>query len=392
MPSPNILNFKLLRNAMLAVCVMGAASQSAIAQIEKNEANDCARFVQIYERSMRIPQGLLMAIAFTESSRDVGKGERRPWPWTINANGEGTYFEEKAQAVAAVRKLLDEGEKSIDVGCMQINLRYHPNAFRDIEQAFDPSANVAYGAQYLMSLYRLQGSWPKAVERYHSSDDGRRTEYREKVLAFWNTDARNMILSAVAAESTDTPYHRALRDYAAGRYTEALDKYQGLVDAKTTDRLALLGIAMSYDKLGRTREAQQAYGRALIVEPDNEAALARILELASTLPPQDARDQLDALVNGGVKRPEILAALAEVASSVGDDVAALNYIEGAIAQAPNVAMYHLNAGILADRLKRNQVATAAYDEFLRIFDENPVITDTPVDGIRQRSRYLKDLM
>jgi tetratricopeptide (TPR) repeat protein len=373
------------------IAATSIVARSAEAQSDSNSNRDCVRYVQIYERSMRIPQGLLTAIAFTESSREVD-GERAPWPWTINVNGLGQYFDTKEQAVATVRKLLDEGQRSIDVGCMQINLRYHPNAFRDIEQAFDPAANVAYGAQYLMSLYRLQGSWPKAVERYHSSDDGRRTEYREKVLAFWNTDARKMILSAVAAENTDTPYHRALRDFAAGKYTDALDKYQGLVDSNTTDRLALLGIAMSYDKLGRTREAQQAYGRALVVEPDNEAALARILELASALPAQDARDQLDTLVKGGVKRPEILAALAEVASSSGDDLAALQYIESAIAQAPNVAMYHLNAGVLADRLKRNQIAVAAYDEFLRIFDENPVITDTPVDGIRQRSRYLKAML
>ena len=67
-----------------------------------------------------------------------------------------------------------------------------------------------------------------------------------------------MILSAVAAENTDTPYHRALKDFAAGKYTEALDKYQGIADQVPRDRLALLGIAMSYDKLGRMQEAQQA--------------------------------------------------------------------------------------------------------------------------------------
>jgi hypothetical protein len=52
-------------------------------------------------------------------------------------------------------------------------------------------------------------------------------------------------------------------------------------------------------------------------------------------------------------------------------------------------MYHLNAGVLADRLKRTADAVTAYAEFLRIFDASPVITDTPVDGIRQRLRYLR---
>ncbi|MDX2144081.1 MAG: transglycosylase SLT domain-containing protein [Rhodospirillaceae bacterium] len=353
---------------------------------------DCLRYVQSYERSMRIPQGLLMAIAYTESGRDLGNGERAPWPWTINVGGDGRYFDTKEQAVATVRRLLDEGQRSIDVGCMQINLRYHPNAFRDIETAFDPGANVAYGAQYLRSLYRLQGSWPKAVERYHSSDDGRREEYRERVVSFWNTDARKMILSAVAAEDTDTPYHRAVRDYAAGRYSEALDKYQGIIDKSPQDRLALLGIAMSFDKLGRSREAQQAYMKALTVEPDNEAVLSRIIQIASTLPPSEARTQLENLMKTGADRHEILAALAEVTSASGDDNQALAYISSAIQKEPGVAMYHLNAGILADRLKQTQNAALAYAEFLRIFDANPVITDTPVDGIRDRLRYLKAMM
>jgi len=374
--------------------IIGAAASLlviAAPTMAQSDNRDCVRFVQSYERSMRIPQGLLTAIAFTESGREVN-GERIPWPWAINVGGTGQYFDTKDQAVAAVRKLLDEGQRSIDVGCMQINLRYHPNAFRDIDQAFDPAANVAYGAQYLTSLYRLQGSWPKAVERYHSTDDGRRAEYREKVLAFWNTDARKMILSAVAAENTDTPYHRALRDYAAGKYTEALDKYQGILDKNATDRLALLGIAMSYDKLGRMREAQQAYARALIVEPDNEAALARVIQMSSELPAPDARKQLEYLVNNGVGRPEVYAALAEVTSSIGDDDSALGYLKTAIQQAPSIAMYHLNAGVLSDRLKRSQDAIVSYAEFLRIFDENPVITDTPVDGIRDRVRYLRRTM
>lgn len=381
---------KAILNALgAAAAALVAWSFAAQAQTAER---DCLRFVQSYERSMRIPQGLLMAIAFTESGRDVGTGERVPWPWTINVGGDGRYFDTKEQAVAAVRRLLDEGQRSIDVGCMQINLRYHPNAFRDIETAFDPGANVAYGAQYLRSLYRLQGSWPKAVERYHSSDDGRREEYRERVVAFWNTDARKMILSAVAAEDTDTPYHRALRDYAAGRYSEALDKYQGIVDKAPADRLALLGIAMSFDKLGRGREAQQAYVRALTVEPDNEAVLARILQLASALSTTEARAQLEGLVKNGVDRHEVLAALAEVSSAGGDDAAALAYMTNAIERAPTVAMYHLNAGVLADRLKQTQNAVVAYGEFLRIFDENPVITDTPVDGIRERVRYLRAMM
>ena len=51
------------------------------------------------------------------------------WPWTINVNGKGYYFESKEEAVEAVKKFQAKGYKSIDVGCMQINLKYHGDAF-----------------------------------------------------------------------------------------------------------------------------------------------------------------------------------------------------------------------------------------------------------------------
>ncbi|MDX2225059.1 MAG: transglycosylase SLT domain-containing protein [Rhodospirillaceae bacterium] len=369
-------------------CVIAAGSPTSVAAQVESDIRDCLRFVQSYERSLKIPAGLLLAVAFVESGREVG-GERIPWPWTMNAGGDGAYFDRKADAIAAVRKRLDDGERSIDVGCMQVNLRYHPNAFRDLETAFDPAANVAYAAQYLRSLYRLQGSWAKAVERYHSSDDGRREEYREKVLAFWNGDARRMILSVVAAEEVDTPYHRAVRDFAAGRFADALDKYQGLVDRDPRDRLALLGVAMSYDALGRADEARQAYAKTLQAEPENEAALARYLALTTRLDAALARADLAGLVKSGVGRPEVLAALSDAARADGDEAAAFTHISDAIARAPGVAAYHLNAAILADRLRRPGSAIVHYDEFLRIYAENPTLIDASIDGVRERVRFLK---
>ena len=114
--------------------------------------------------------------------------------------------------------------------------------------------------------------------------------------------------------------------------------------------------------------------------------------MTSEVPADKARVQLELLVNNGVHQPEVLAALAEVASSNGDDNAAFSYLKSAIQVAPTVAMYHLNAGIVADRLKRTEDAMTGYLEFLRIFELNPIITDAPVDGIRDRVRYLKAAM
>ncbi len=373
---------------LLAATVI-AFAVPAFAQEDLAPELQCLRYLQSYERSMQIPQGLLTAISYVEAGRAGPNGEMTAWPWTVNVNGLGSYFETKEAAVAAVRKLLDEGQRSIDVGCMQINLRYHPNAFRTIEDAFDPSLNVAYGAQFLTSLHQLQGSWAKAVERYHSSDDGRREEYREKVLAFWNNDARNIVMNAVLAENTDTPYHRALKDYAAGRFADALDKYQAIVDVNPKDRIGLLGVAMTYQAMNRENEANDSYIRYLVVEPGNQSVLTQMLQRASKLAPDEARAELEKLAKAGVKTPELMSALAEVTTKTGDNAAAFDYAAAAVQQAPGVAMYYLNAGVLADRLNRGADALGYYEEFLARFQMNPVLVDTSIDGVRNRVRYLR---
>ena len=105
-----------------------------------SDAVVCQRNLQANERLQRIPQGLLAAISLDESGRGIGPDQTRvAWPWTINAAGEGQYFDSKEEALAATRQLIEDGLRSIDVGCMQINLRYHPDAFASLEDAFDPA-------------------------------------------------------------------------------------------------------------------------------------------------------------------------------------------------------------------------------------------------------------
>src|SRR5579883_1183370 len=120
---------------------------------------DCQSAILAAERRHGLPPGLLSAIALVESGRRNEAGAPTPWPWTINAEGEGRFFAEKAAAVAAVRQLQQEGVASIDVGCLQVNLMHHPRAFASLEQAFEPAANADYAARYLRDLYAGVGNW-----------------------------------------------------------------------------------------------------------------------------------------------------------------------------------------------------------------------------------------
>jgi len=136
------------------------------------------------ERAFAIPDHLLAGIAHVESGRrDPGSGAFAPWPWTVNAEGQGSFYETKAEAIAAVRTMQQQGVRSIDVGCMQISLLHHPNAFASLEQAFDPTANTMYGARFLSELHGKTSAWPRAVEMYHSATPELGAEYGRLVYA-----------------------------------------------------------------------------------------------------------------------------------------------------------------------------------------------------------------
>ena len=93
---------------------------------------------------------------------------------------QARFYETKADAVAAVRAMQARGVQSIDVGCGQINLMHHPDAFASLEQAFDPQANAAYAARFLKELFAQTGDWSKAAAMYHSATPELGADYQQK--------------------------------------------------------------------------------------------------------------------------------------------------------------------------------------------------------------------
>ena len=130
-----------------------------------------------------LPKHLLTAIAQVESGRwNKASGEKLAWPWTVTAQGRGRHLPSKEAALAEVKSLQARGISSIDVGCMQINLRHHPDAFEDLEAALDPGRNVAYAAELLRKLRQQRRSWTRAVGNYHSNTPTLSGPYRVKVF------------------------------------------------------------------------------------------------------------------------------------------------------------------------------------------------------------------
>ena len=157
------------------------AAEAAKAEPEVYEL--CEIAADKAEADYQIKPNLLQTIASVESGRwNAEAGKRVAWPWTVHAKGKGLYYKTKAEAIAAVQDLQRRGIINIDVGCMQINLKYHGTAFKNLDEAFDPQKNANYSAQFLRSLYkRNKQNWTKTAMHYHSRNLRRGTNYKNRL-------------------------------------------------------------------------------------------------------------------------------------------------------------------------------------------------------------------
>ncbi|WP_234041647.1 hypothetical protein [Erythrobacter aureus] len=124
-----------------------------------------------------------MAIAITESGN-----EGQPSPYAMNIAGRSHFAKSKAEMARIISANWNRGVKSIDVGCMQVNLMYHGHKFGQLTDLLDSKTNVEYGAGYLIQLAHSRGSWREGVMDYHNKKvQRRRNWYGCKV---WNNYLR----------------------------------------------------------------------------------------------------------------------------------------------------------------------------------------------------------
>ena len=183
-----------MRHAVMALLALmpGLAAATPPPSPAASPGEQCLAAVAAAEQRMRLPAGLLRSIALVESGqRNPETGRVQPWPWTINAAGTGYFFASREEAIAAVRSLQAGGIQSIDVGCNQVNLQHHPQAFGTLDSAFDPQTNADYAARFLSALHAALGSWPLAAAAYHSRTPELGNAYARRVMAAWPDAARH---------------------------------------------------------------------------------------------------------------------------------------------------------------------------------------------------------
>lgn len=159
----------------------------------------CLQEILKAQARYNIPDNLLLAIGIQEAGRRVN-GEITIWPWTANARGKGVFFDTKQDLETWVRQTQSSVTQSVDVGCMQVNQKWHARQFSSLEEATDPKSNVDYAARFLLSLYRETRDWWQAAGRYHSSTESYKSVYLQKLGQ--NQKLANRHVSAFAKQAT----------------------------------------------------------------------------------------------------------------------------------------------------------------------------------------------
>lgn len=124
-----------------------------------------------------IPREVMVAITLVET-RTKRDGHSGPWPWTVNVAGKGRWFDSRAAALIHAQAALSRGQTSFDVGCFQLNYRWHGMNFGSIDQMFEPGPSGDYAARFLKSLHGETGDWIKAAGLYHSRTAKHAQRYR----------------------------------------------------------------------------------------------------------------------------------------------------------------------------------------------------------------------
>lgn len=143
-----------------------------------------------------IPLNILYSVGLTETGQ-----QGTLHPYDMNVDGRPVHSETLNEALQRFALERARGAKLIDIGCMQINHRWHASHFSSLAQMFDPARNVDYAANFLKELRAQEGNWTMAVARYNAGPDNPKaqkiyvcaviTHMVASGMGQWTTNARS---------------------------------------------------------------------------------------------------------------------------------------------------------------------------------------------------------
>jgi hypothetical protein len=128
---------------------------------------------------------ILYAVALTESRKNGEQNRVIPWPWAINNAGNVFIPGSQQEAEALLNQMLQQGKRNIDIGIMQVNLRWHGHRVTKPEQLLDPSTNLEIGARVLSdAIQSAPNNLALGIGRYYSwKNEPAAIQYGQKVIA-----------------------------------------------------------------------------------------------------------------------------------------------------------------------------------------------------------------
>jgi hypothetical protein len=131
----------------------------------------CEREMARAAQVENIPLSVLYSVGLTETGN---RGHLQPY--ALNIDGAARVAVDLPEALRLFRAAQARGAKFIDIGCMQINHRWHSARFASLEAMFDTRRNVDYAAHFLKELRTREASWTLAVARYNAGPNNDRAQ------------------------------------------------------------------------------------------------------------------------------------------------------------------------------------------------------------------------
>ena len=113
-------------------CAMIIGSLGLASFAESSEADLCDQSIEQVASTSVVPRDVIFKIARLESGRLID-GRHVSWPWSLNNGGKGYFLKDRATALSTLAQLKAQGKTNVDVGCMQLNIRWHSDFFNSPE-------------------------------------------------------------------------------------------------------------------------------------------------------------------------------------------------------------------------------------------------------------------
>lgn len=194
----------------------------------------CEKVASNASKKTGVPFSVLSAISLAETGK-LSNQVFSSWPWTVNMAGTGIWFKTEPAARDYVEKKLQLGARNFDVGCFQLNYRWHGKGFASIEEMFDPNSNALYAANFLKELYVEKGNWVDAAGAYHS----RTPKFANKYKARFNRIHARYLGKSPAESPSVQPEMNELIDNNEASVTQNDSNIFPLLQANSSDKLSL---------------------------------------------------------------------------------------------------------------------------------------------------------